>query len=345
MSYRSALPSSKKTHSERNKQILKQLLKEEANRSCADCKITKNPRWASWNLGCFICIRCSGIHRSMGTHISKVKSVDLDAWTDDQIESMVQWGNEKCNMFWEEKLPEGYVPDQSKIENFIRTKYDMKKWCSSPHNIPNPATIRKRTVAKPDATANANPDSSKPTSQENHVNLLDNDFGHFMSTSEKSTPPPPPTQRQQPTVSTKPLQFQSAQSTGGSMSSNSRPDLKKSILSLYASPSSSNSFLQPPQPPPPPPQQPQQQQRTNSQLTSLSDSLAGLQFHQQSSTSKIYQNVNPIKKQTDPNGSLAKVTRSSWTNNDWNDSSSSISSSHKSTAIGLDDDLFKNVWS
>jgi hypothetical protein len=37
------------------------------------------------NSGVFICIRCSGIHRSMGTHISKVKSVDLDVWTPEQM--------------------------------------------------------------------------------------------------------------------------------------------------------------------------------------------------------------------------------------------------------------------
>ena len=36
--------------------------------------------------GVFLCIRCSGIHRGMGTHISKVKSIDLDAWTPDQME-------------------------------------------------------------------------------------------------------------------------------------------------------------------------------------------------------------------------------------------------------------------
>ena len=36
--------------------------------------------------GVFLCIRCSGIHRSMGTHISKVKSVDLDVWTPIQLE-------------------------------------------------------------------------------------------------------------------------------------------------------------------------------------------------------------------------------------------------------------------
>lgn len=44
------------------------------------------PRWASTNLGVFMCIRCSGIHRSMGVHISKVKSVSLDKWSPEQVE-------------------------------------------------------------------------------------------------------------------------------------------------------------------------------------------------------------------------------------------------------------------
>lgn len=44
------------------------------------------PRWASWNLGVFICIRCAGIHRNLGVHISRVKSVNLDQWTSEQIQ-------------------------------------------------------------------------------------------------------------------------------------------------------------------------------------------------------------------------------------------------------------------
>ena len=32
----------------------------------------RGPRWASVNLGIFICMECSGIHRSLGVHISKV---------------------------------------------------------------------------------------------------------------------------------------------------------------------------------------------------------------------------------------------------------------------------------
>ena len=43
------------------------------------------PRWASWNLGIFLCIRCAGIHRNLGVHISKVKSVNLDSWTPEQV--------------------------------------------------------------------------------------------------------------------------------------------------------------------------------------------------------------------------------------------------------------------
>ena len=44
-----------------------------------------DPRWASWNIGVFICIRCAGFHRNLGVHISKVKSVNLDSWTAEQI--------------------------------------------------------------------------------------------------------------------------------------------------------------------------------------------------------------------------------------------------------------------
>lgn len=43
--------------------------------------------------------RCSGIHRGMGTHISRVKSVDLDSWTDEQLQSMLKWGNTRANKY------------------------------------------------------------------------------------------------------------------------------------------------------------------------------------------------------------------------------------------------------
>jgi hypothetical protein len=45
-----------------------------------------DPRWASYSLGVFLCIRCAGIHRKMGTHISKVKSITMDQWNTEQID-------------------------------------------------------------------------------------------------------------------------------------------------------------------------------------------------------------------------------------------------------------------
>jgi stromal membrane-associated protein len=69
---------------EKYQAILNSMLREEENKYCADCD-SKGPRWASWNLGVFLCIRCAGIHRKLGVHISKVKSINLDQWTAEQI--------------------------------------------------------------------------------------------------------------------------------------------------------------------------------------------------------------------------------------------------------------------
>lgn len=109
----------------RHRKILEGLLKLPENRECADCK-TKGPRWASVNLGIFICMQCSGIHRSLGVHISKVRSATLDTWLPEQVAFIQSMGNEKANSYWEAELPPNY--DRVGIENFIRAKYEEKRW-------------------------------------------------------------------------------------------------------------------------------------------------------------------------------------------------------------------------
>jgi len=112
--------------------ILEDLLKSPDNRECADCG-TKAPRWASTNIGVFVCIRCSGIHRSLGVHISKVKSVSLDKWSREQVEFMQQMGNKKANELYEAYIPESYNKGRIREESFaleqwIRDKYERKKF-------------------------------------------------------------------------------------------------------------------------------------------------------------------------------------------------------------------------
>ncbi|XP_066494496.1 stromal membrane-associated protein 2 [Tiliqua scincoides] len=114
---------------DRYQAVLANLLLEEENKFCADCQ-AKGPRWASWNIGVFICIRCAGIHRNLGVHISRVKSVNLDQWTQEQIQCMQEMGNGKANRLYEAYLPENFRRPQTDqaVEGFIRDKYEKKKY-------------------------------------------------------------------------------------------------------------------------------------------------------------------------------------------------------------------------
>ncbi|XP_014234693.1 stromal membrane-associated protein 1 isoform X1 [Trichogramma pretiosum] len=109
--------------------LLTQMLRDEDNKYCVDCD-AKGPRWASWNLGIFLCIRCAGIHRNLGVHISKVKSVNLDSWTPDQVVSLQQMGNSRARAVYEANLPDSFRRPQTdcSLENFIRAKYEHKKY-------------------------------------------------------------------------------------------------------------------------------------------------------------------------------------------------------------------------
>ncbi|XP_018432254.1 PREDICTED: stromal membrane-associated protein 2 isoform X3 [Nanorana parkeri] len=114
---------------ERYQAVLSELLLREENKFCADCK-AKGPRWASWNIGVFVCIRCAGVHRNLGVHISRVKSVNLDQWTQEQIQCMEEMGNGKAKRLYEAFLPENFIRPQTDqaVETFIREKYEKKKY-------------------------------------------------------------------------------------------------------------------------------------------------------------------------------------------------------------------------
>ncbi|KAH7544574.1 hypothetical protein FEM48_Zijuj01G0000300 [Ziziphus jujuba var. spinosa] len=115
------------------KRRLKDLLLQKDNRNCADCGAS-DPKWASANIGVFICLKCCGVHRSLGTHISKVLSVTLDEWSDEEIDAMIEvGGNSSANSIYEAFIPEGInkpAPDASHEERskFIRSKYELQEF-------------------------------------------------------------------------------------------------------------------------------------------------------------------------------------------------------------------------
>ncbi|KAL6567251.1 ADP-ribosylation factor GTPase-activating protein agd12 [Orobanche gracilis] len=115
------------------KRRLKDLLAQRDNRVCADCG-APDPKWASANIGVFICLKCCGVHRSLGTHISKVLSVTLDEWSDGEIDSMIEvGGNASANSIYEAYIPEGVSklgPEAHHDERskFIRSKYEHQEF-------------------------------------------------------------------------------------------------------------------------------------------------------------------------------------------------------------------------
>ena len=119
------------------KKVLDDCLKQPDNKVCAECGM-KQPRWASTNLGIFMCIRCSGIHRNLGVHISKVKSVSLDTWPLEQAEFMATMGNEKNNAIYEYALPSNRKPNENDpvhlVEQFIKDKYVTIYTHTPPHS-------------------------------------------------------------------------------------------------------------------------------------------------------------------------------------------------------------------
>jgi len=155
----------KKEETSKTRKILQQLQKLPGNRSCAECG-SKQAMWASTNLGVFMCIRCSSVHRAMGTHISKVKSATLDIWKMEMVEHFRdQGGNKKVNSMYEANLPPGQKPttgsDMYVVERFIRDKYERKTWYSK-----KKSKSRKKTRSKSNSSSDSDENNSDSESSE-----------------------------------------------------------------------------------------------------------------------------------------------------------------------------------
>ncbi|KAI1447732.1 centaurin beta [Annulohypoxylon stygium] len=121
---------------------------DQGNCWCADCGSGSKVEWVSINLAIILCIECSGIHRSLGTHISKVRSLTLDitSFTPDIIELLLLVGNRVSNMVWEAKLDPNLKPGPQATRE-QRLKFITAKYVDRAYVEPISATLSRYPTA------------------------------------------------------------------------------------------------------------------------------------------------------------------------------------------------------
>ena len=133
------------------KKRLNRILKRDENKICLDCS-KPNPKWSallslplqspthdkyerqansSIYIGGLCCLECSGAHRRLGTHISFIRSVELDSMTDSEIRALEVGGNTVVNSIFEGRLLSGRISQEDNSISVSIQKKDLKPDASS----------------------------------------------------------------------------------------------------------------------------------------------------------------------------------------------------------------------
>ncbi|GMI75260.1 VAN3-like protein2, ARF-GAP domain 2 [Hibiscus trionum] len=128
------------------------------NDVCAECNANE-PSWASLNLGILVCIECSGVHRNLGVHISKVRSLTLDVkvWEPSVIELFCTLGNSYCNSIWEGLLLKNERGDEANAISTSITKPCPKDAISDKEKYINAKYVSKFLIIRDPEQHGASP--------------------------------------------------------------------------------------------------------------------------------------------------------------------------------------------